>query len=261
MYTVLITGASGGIGEQFAKIYAWKEVQLILIARSCDKLARIKEDLERTSDARILVIEKDLSLPHAAQEVYQTVQEAGFEVDMLINNAGVGSFGPFYESDWGKQAEMIQLNIVALAELTRLFLPEMVQRHQGKIINVASTAAFEPGPLMSVYYASKAFVLSFSEALSRELKNSGVTVTALCPGPTDTGFFAAAALKKSEIYKAVQSAPASKVAQYGIKAAEKGKVIAVYGTLNKLMVFLVRFLPRRFVRNMIYKLQGKVGEK
>lgn len=257
MYTVLITGASGGIGAQFARLYAWKGTQLILVARGSDKLTKTKEDLERTSDARVMIIEKDLSVPHAAQEVFHTVQQAGFEVDLLINNAGVGSFGPFSSSDWVQQEQMIQLNVIALAELTRLFLPEMTGRKQGKIINVASTAAFEPGPLMSVYYASKAFVLSFSEALSRELKGSGVTVTALCPGPTDTGFAAAASLKKSKTYKLFKFTPAFKVAQYGVKSANKGKAVAVYGIFNKVLVFLVRLLPRRFVRNMIFKLQGK----
>ena len=207
-----------------------------------------------------MVIVKDLALPGSAKEVYEAVKNAGLRVDLLVNNAGVGSFGPFASCDWNEQENMIRLNILALAELTRLFLPGMVNRRRGKIINLSSTAAFEPGPLMSVYYASKAFILSFSEALSRELKDTGVTVTVLCPGPTNTGFATAANLKKSKLYKFFRATPALKVAQYGEKAADKNKVVAVHGIWNKLLVASIRFLPRALVREAVWHLQGKTEQ-
>ncbi len=233
---------------------------MILVARSEDKLNKLKEDLERVYAVPVMVITKDLALPGAPKEVYEEVKSAGLKIDILVNNAGVGSFGPFVSSDWKEQENMIRLNILALAELTRLFLPGMVSRRRGKIINLSSTAAFEPGPLMSVYYASKAFVLSFSEALSRELKGTGVTVTALCPGPTNTGFATAAKLKKSKLYKFFRATPAIKVAQYGIKAAENNKVVAVHGLGNKLLVAAIRFIPRAVVREIAWHLQGKTDK-
>jgi short-subunit dehydrogenase len=251
--TALITGASGGIGYEFAHIFANDGYNLVLIARSQEKLLNLKKELESLADVYIIV--KDLSKPDAAQEVFDEVQGEHLKIDVLVNNAGLGDFGQFAQSDISKISSMIELNIKALTKLTRLFLPDMIERKSGKILNVGSLGSFQPGPLMAVYYASKAYVLSFSEAISRELKGTGVTVTALCPGPTKTNFQEAANLGMSGIFVNLQVAEAKKVAEFGYKKMKKGKVIAVPGFFNKMAVFGVKLLPRKFIRNMVYNIQ------
>ena len=177
-----------------------------------------------------------------------------FEIDYLINNAGFGDYGLFYESDWDKQERMINLNMLALTQLTHLFLPDMLKRKSGKIMNVASTAAFQPGPLMSVYYASKAYVLFFSEAIANELEGTGVTVTALCPGPTKSGFQKAANVEHSKMLNAKSIPTSKKVAEYGYKAMMKGKHVAVHGFMNKELTFFSRRAPKKFILKTVRRM-------
>jgi short-subunit dehydrogenase len=245
--TALITGASGGLGAEFARIFASKGDNVVLVARSKDKLDALKADFENNYGVSVYVIAKDLSQQSASKAVYDELHKQGIEVDYLINNAGLGDFGLYAKSDWEKQSEMINLNVIALAGLTRLFLPGMIRRGFGKVLNIASTAAFQPGPTMSVYFATKAFVLSFSEAIANELQGTGVTVTALCPGATETGFKAAASLGKSNLFKGSGIATSKEVAEFGYKEMIKGKTVSIHGFVNLLMAESVRFAPRKIV--------------
>jgi len=253
----LITGASNGIGLELAKIFAREKKDLILVSRNVEKLKEIARDLESKYGIRVLVIAKDLGKTDTAKEIYNTVKQAGVQVDYLVNNAGFGDFGMFSKSDWNRQQEMIAVNIVALTRLCRLFIPDMMTRNQGRIMNVASTAAFQPGPLMSVYYATKAYVLLFSEAIGNELKGSGITVTALCPGPTDTGFLEASRLQESKLFHWFRNADPAEVAEYGYKSMMKGKSVAIHGTLNRLLAFMERFAPRKLVTAIVRKMSEK----
>ena len=201
------------------------------------------------------IIAADLTDPAAPQRIVDELRAKSIDVDVLINNAGIGLAGPFLETDLQKELEMIQLNVVALTHLTKLLLPGMVARHRGHVLNVASTAAFQPGPLMAVYYATKAYVLSFSEALADELRDTGVTVTALCPGPTATGFAAEAGMEESRLFKLSKPMPSEKVARYGIRAMERGKRVAIPGIANKLLTQSIRVSPRRLVTTIVRKLQ------
>ena len=245
--TALITGASSGLGAEFARIHASKGDNLVLVARSKEKMDALKTDLEKQFGISAYVIAKDLSDTLSPKAIYDELQQQKITVDYLINNAGFGDFGAFGDCNWDRQFEMINLNITALAYLTRLFLPEMIARKFGKVLNVASTAAFQPGPTMSVYFATKAFVLSFSEAIAYELKGTGVTVTALCPGATETGFKTAAALDKSGLFKGNAIAGSKDVAEFGYKAMMKGKTVVVHGLMNAFMTQSVRFAPRNVV--------------
>ncbi|MEI8272029.1 MAG: SDR family oxidoreductase [Paludibacter sp.] len=244
--TVLITGASNGLGVEFAKIHAAKGDNLVLVARGKDKMNLLKAEIEKRHNVSVLVIGRDLSEPAAAKTIFNELKTQKIKVDYLINNAGFGDFGNFEKSNWEKQLQMINLNITALAYFTRLFLPDMIKNKYGKIMNVASTAAFQPGPSMSVYFATKAFVLSFSEAIANELKGTDVTVTALCPGATATGFKTAASLDNSNLFKGT-IATSKSVADFGYKAMMKGKTVVIHGLMNKIMVFSVRFAPRKLV--------------
>lgn len=253
--TVLITGASGGLGLEFAKIFAKKGYDLVLIARREKRLLDLKKKLEKAYGVRVEVLAKDLSQKDAAREIFQYTEEQKIAVDILINNAGFGDFGRYADCEWEKQYEMIQVNITALAQLTHCYLNPMLERGYGKILNTASIAAFEPGPLMSVYYATKAFVLSFTEALSVELKGSGVTVTALCPGPTKTGFEKNALLQDSGLFKNLKNAGAKEVAWYGYRKLMEDRVIAVHGNLNRMITAAVKIMPRKIVRESVYRIQ------
>lgn len=256
METVLITGASSGIGLELARICAGQGMQLIITARSAAQLEQLASGL-RQQGARVEVIVHDLSRYETAREIFDWCQERNYAVDYLINNAGFGDYGFFHESDWDKQERMINLNITALAYLTRLFLPGMIQRRKGKIMNVASTASFQPGPTMSVYYASKAFVLHFSEALANELKPFGITVTALCPGATESGFQAVAGIEETRLVKGRKLPGSREVAEYGFRAMMQGKRVAIHGWLNRLMVFSVRLSPRAWVVAVARYIQDK----
>lgn len=256
--TALITGASGGLGKEFARIHASKGDNLVLVARSKDKLEAVKFELEKQYSVSVYVIVKDLSDQYAPKAVYDELKNQKIRVDYLINNAGFGDFGLFAETNWEKQLEMINLNITCLTYLTRLFLPDMIKNKDGRILNIASTAAFQPGPTMSVYFATKAFVLSFSEAIANELKGTGVTVTALCPGATETGFKAAASLDDSNLFKGNQIASSKEVAQYGYKKMMEGKTVAIHGIVNNMMAQSVRFAPRSIVTTIArLKLKAK----
>jgi short-subunit dehydrogenase len=251
--TALITGASGGIGYELAKIHAAHGGNLVLVARNREKLEQVKNELEEKHGVVVYTFPKDLSMHGSAYEIYNKVNDLNIEIDYLINNAGHGDFNMFADSDWPKQERMINLNITALAHLTRLFLPQMISRKSGKIMNVASVASFVPGPTMSVYFASKAFVLSFSEAIAEEVKDKGITVTALCPGPTESNFHFVARDGKTGKQRNMPSA--REVSEYGYKAMVKGKIVAVPGFTNAIVPFLVRFMPRWLTVRIIRKAQ------
>jgi hypothetical protein len=245
--TALITGASSGIGLELAKIHASKGGNLVLVARNSEKLNELKSELEKNYSVTVHIIAKDLSNIASSLEVFNEVKDLNIHIDYLINNAGFGDFGLFAESNWEKQLQMINLNITALTYLTRLFLPEMKEKGSGKILNLASIASFQPGPTMSVYFATKAYVLSFSEAIANELKNTGVTVTALCPGATKSGFQSAAALDDSSFFSNNKLPTAQVVAEFGYKKMMAGKTVVIHGFMNSLIAFSVRFLPRKLV--------------
>lgn len=257
MATALITGASSGIGLELAKIHASKGDNLVLVARNKFKLDEIKADLENKYKVNVYTIEKDLSASNASQELYNETSNQSIRIDYLINNAGFGDFGMFTETDWNKELQMINLNITALTHLTKLYVSEMVMRKSGKIMNVASTAAFQSGPTMAVYYATKAYVLSFSEALANEVGDKGVTITTLCPGPTESGFQAAAAMEESALVKGKKLPTSKEVAEFAYASMIKGKTIAIHGLMNAIMANSVRFLPRKLVVKITRKLQDK----
>lgn len=246
MTTALVTGASGGIGLEIARVLAG-EHDLVLVARSADGLAAAA-----TAVGGATVLALDLADPGAVARVVEAVPE----VDCLVNNAGVGDFSPFAEADPGKLDTLIALNIGALTQLTRAYLPGMLARKRGRILNVASTAAFQPGPLMAVYYATKAYVLSFSEALAEETRGSGVTVTALCPGPTASGFQAGAAMEGSRLVRGRTLPTAASVAAYGVAAMRKGDAVAVPGLMNKVFASSIRLTPRPIVRRVVHRMQS-----
>lgn len=248
--TVLITGASSGIGWELAKIFAEKKYRLVLVARTYSKLHTFK--LEHPHN-EVVIIQKDLIKPHAAKELYYEVAGKGLHIDALVNNAGFGDYGFFHESNWGKQQEMIDLNISVLTELCYLFGNDMIKNKKGRVLNLASTAAFQPGPLMSVYYATKHFVLAFSEAIANEWKPLGITVTALCPGPTESNFANAANAGSNKMFH--RKLPTSReVAIYGYNAMIRGKNVAIYGLGNKVLVFGERFMPRNLITKIVRKL-------
>lgn len=246
MATVLITGASGGIGYEFAKLFARDHHNLILVARSGDKLADVANELQ-TLGVIVHTFPLDLSAPTAPKFLFDQVQTQGLAVDILINNAGFGAFGEFARMSNDEIFGQIQLNITALTELTRLFLPAMLARRSGRIMNVASTAGFQPGPLMAVYYATKAYVISFSEAIANEVRQSGVTVTCFCPGATHTGFAKRAGNDKSRLFKQLGAMNVEKVALDGYRAVMEGRTLAISGAHNWLVAQSTRFAPRKMV--------------
>ena len=256
MATALITGSSDGIGLELAIVHASKGDNLVLVARSIAKLEELKVSLEKQYKISVYVIRKDLSMPGSAQEVYDETKTQSIQVDYLINNAGFGDFGFFVDTDWNKELQMINLNITTLTHFTKLFLKDMVSRKSGKIMNVASTAAFQSGPKMAVYFATKAFVLSFSEAVDNEVRDKGVTITALCPGATESGFQAAASLEDNKLFKGKKLPSSKEVAEFGYAAMMKGKTVAVHGTLNYIMANAVRFFPRNIVVKIARKVIG-----
>jgi len=254
--TALITGASGGIGYELALLAAKDLYDLVLVARNRQKLEMIRQDLEADFKVRVHPLVKDLARPGSADEVVDEVEGLGLSIDMLVNNAGFGDFGRFVDTDPAREAEMLQLNVVTLTRLTKLFVRSMVERKAGKILNVASVAAFQPGPLMAVYYATKAYVLSFSEAIADELRGTGVTVTVLCPGPTETGFADTASLDDSNLFKLMPVSDPVEVARYGYQAMMNGEVVAIPGLVNKTMVLSQRFAPRSLVTRLVRMIQG-----
>ena len=255
--TALVTGASGGIGEELARLFAADGHDLVLVARSRDKLARLSEELEGKHGVRARVLAADLARPEAPREIFEELSAAGLTVDALVNNAGVGSYGLFAETDLESELSLLQVNVVALTHLTKLFLPGMIARRRGYVMNVASTAAFQPGPLMAVYYASKAYVLSFSEALANECEGTGVVVSALCPGPTETGFVAAVpGMNESKLFdRAVMDART--VAVEGYRGLLAGKAIVIPGLRNNLLARSIGFFPRGLVTKVVRGIQER----
>jgi hypothetical protein len=251
----LITGASSGIGKELAYLHAEQGGDLIIVARSEKGLNQLKAELEKKHQTEVLVLPMDLSLPGAGQQIFDQVQARNIHVDVLINNAGFGALGKFHEHDWASSHQMIQLNVVALAELTRHFLPGMVQRKKGKVLNVSSTAAVVPGPLQAVYYATKAFVTSFSNAIWEELRGTGVTVTNLMPGATDTQFAATADMDKTSLFK--NPTHPRTVAQAGYQAMMAGKldVYAGLSTVRKLQIMALPFTPKKMALKMVRSMQ------
>lgn len=253
--TVLITGATGGLGEAFARVFAHEGYDLVLVARNQKKLDGLEQLLTvgRPVNVRTLAV-PDLSAPDAAARVAAFTEREGIDVEVLVNNAGFGDYGLFSSCDLSKQAEMIDLNVRTLTELTYWYLGPMLDRGSGRILNVASIAAFMPGPLMSTYFATKAYVLSFSEALSAELEHTGVTCTALCPGPTATGFWDAAGTQTSTLFSSVGYASPDDVAKFGFSSMMKGRAVAIPGAANRLLVESLRFLPRSVIRKSAFAL-------
>jgi short-subunit dehydrogenase len=251
----LITGASMGLGAEFARLFASEGYDLVLTARSADKLEAIRKEVEGLHGVNARVIVGDLADPHAPIAIYDQVRAAGLDVDVLVNNAGFGMYGFFYQSDLPTELEMIQVNITALVQLTKLFVRDMVARKRGRILNVASTAGFQPGPLQPVYYASKAFVLSFTEAIANELRGTGVTATALCPGPTPTEFQKRANVGRVRGLRMMMRVSPDVVVRAGYRGMLKGKAVVIPGALNNIHVSLLRFFPRRMVTAVVRQVQ------
>lgn len=248
--TVLITGASSGIGLALARLFARDGFSLVLTARNEQRLAAIAAELRSRGDAPIAIIAADLALADDLERLFRTVHESGAPIDILVNNAGFGGAGAFATTGLDDELMMIELNIAALTQLTKRLLPSMLARGHGRILNVASIAAFQPGPYMAVYYATKAYVLSFSEALAEELTGTGVTVTTLCPGPTETGFASRARMRAFEVAGgripgAVMDAES--VAAAGYRGLLRGDRIVIPGLAGKAAALAVRFLPRKLV--------------
>lgn len=252
----LITGASSGIGLELAKIHASKGGDSILVARREDKLKALKAELESKYSVRAEIIVKDLTERAAAQEIYDELRQKGITVDYLINNAGFGGRGYFYERPWEDDEAMIELNVMTLTALTRLFLPDMIQRNEGRILNVASTAGLVPGgPLQAVYYATKAYVASFSQGLAGELLDTNVTVTALCPSATETEFGQRSGMDKTKGFS--ETASAARVAQEGYEGMLKGELVTVAGLplAQKVTIGLIPLLPRKMVLKQVKQFQ------
>ena len=260
--TALITGASGGIGLELTKEFARDGYNLVLVARSKEKLEAIAADLSKQYNISATVVAKDLSKASAPDELYNELKTQGIGIDALVNNAGFATYGKFVEIPLEQELQEMQLNMVTLTHLTKLFSKDMVERRNGKILNVASTAAFQPGPLMAVYYATKAYVLSFSEALANELEGTGVTVTVLCPGPTESGFQERAAMQDSKLVQKggmMRMMTSPEVAKQGYEATKRGQVLVIPGFTNQVGAFLPRFTPRKLTTRIARSMQERTG--
>ena len=256
--TALITGASGGIGYELGKLFAAGGYDLVLVARSEQKLNELAADFCEAHGVKATVLAKDLSDPAAPDEIFSALQAQSITVDVLVNNAGYGTYGPFAEIEPAQELNMLQLNIVALTHLTKLFLPGMIERGFGRILNVGSTGSFAPCPTMAAYCATKAYVLSLSEALSEEVRGTGVSVTALCPGVTYTGFQARANVEHARMVKS-GGMSAEQVAEIGYRALMRGKSVVVPGIQNRLMAILSRITPHALVVRFSRSLMEPTG--
>jgi short-subunit dehydrogenase len=253
--TALITGASSGIGKEFAKIHAEKGGDLIVVARSENKLNELKKELEETSKINVFVIQKDLTKKNAAKEIYEQIQGAGLKVDYLINNAGFGGLGKFNERKLEQDLAMINLNVSALTALTHYFLQDFVKNNEGKILNVSSTASLMPGPLQAVYFATKAYVTFFSNAIAEELHDTNITVTNLMPGATETQFGKVSGMDKTEMFKKPVSARS--VAEDGYNGMLKGKLDVISGLTfsQKIMTSMIPLTPKKMILKQIRQMQ------
>lgn len=257
--TALVTGASSGIGADLARLFASKGYALVLVARTESALNALADDLRAAHSVPVTVVAQDLAQPDAAQAVFAATQRASIAVDVLVNNAGYASYGPFVQADLANEMNEMRVNMLALTALTRLFLPGMVERTYGGILNVASTAAFQPGPGMAVYYATKAFVLSFSEALAHEVKGAGINVTALCPGATQSAFFERASMQNSRFMRG-HMMDSAVVARAGYNGLMRGKAVIIPGTRNRLLAFGSRFFPRGMVTSISARIAAPVNQ-
>ncbi|MGB5942254.1 MAG: SDR family oxidoreductase [Leeuwenhoekiella sp.] len=253
--TALITGASSGIGKEFAKIHAERGGDLVIVARSEDKLNALQKELHDTYNVSVLVIPKDLTEPNAPNDIYEVLNSANVHIDYLINNAGFGGVGKFHERDWEKDQAMIQLNVMALTALTRKFLPSFVARNSGRILNVSSTASLMPGPLQAVYFATKAYVTSFSNAIAEELHDTNVTVTALLPGATETNFGKTSGMDKTKLFD--DTADPESVTKAGYEAMLEGELNVVAGVsfAQKMMMKTLPLMPKGAVLKQVRKMQ------
>ncbi len=254
--TVLITGGSAGIGLELARLFARDRWNLVLVARHRQSLIEVSESLAHEYGVQTQIVVADLSHPHACEEIYSYLQERQTSIHCLVNNAGYGANGDFGELPLDLQLGMVQTNVTALVELTHRLLPQLIY-FRGKVLNVASTAAFQPGPHMAIYYATKAFVLSFSEALAEELAPKGVHVSALCPGPVPTGFQERAGIRETKMVKGPLTLPAGEVARIGYEGLMKGKRLIIAGKINFAMVQSLRLAPR----NLVTKISGALAKK
>jgi hypothetical protein len=241
----LVTGASSGIGYELAKLFAQDGKNIVVVARSQDRLEKLKTEIENKSGTKVIVLVKDLSKPDAPQEIFSELEKRNINVDVLVNNAGFPVYGKFAETDLKEELDMIQVNITALTHFTKLFMKKMVENKSGWILNVASTGGFSPFPLFSIYAASKAYVLSFTEAIANELQGTGVSVTCLCPGVTDTRFYERGNAGKAKLSKTMKMMDAAKVASIGYTALEKGRTMVVAGHVNSFLMFSLRLTPRK----------------
>ncbi|MDA0987392.1 MAG: SDR family oxidoreductase [Bacteroidetes bacterium] len=253
----LVTGASGGIGKELAIQFAKNGYDLVLISRRKKVLQNLADELYKLFGTESEIIEKDLEETNSAKEVVQLLSRKKISIKVLVNNAGFGTFGEFTESDFETNSKMVQLNITTLINLTHLILPSMLEKKEGKILNVASMAAFQPGPFMAIYYATKSFVLSFSESLSSELKGRGITVTALCPGPVPTGFQERAGANKAMMMNSVLTKSAEFVAKCGYFGLIKGRRVVIPGMINKLLIGLENIIPNSILINIVKNLMHK----
>jgi uncharacterized protein len=251
----LITGASSGIGKELSYIHAEKGGDLVIVARRKNALEEIKKDIENKHAVSVKIIPKDLTDLNAPKEIYEELKKDEIQVEYLINNAGFGGWGKFHEREWEKDDAMIKVNIMALTAITRFFLPDFVKRNSGRILNVSSIASFMPGPLQAVYYATKAYVSSFSNALSEELHDTNVTVTSLMPGATKTEFAQVSGMDKTKMFDKFFTA--GKVAEAGYNAMMKGKIDKITGITfsQRLMLPMIPFLPKKMKLKTIRKMQ------
>jgi short-subunit dehydrogenase len=259
--TALVTGASMGIGLELARLFARHGHSLVLVARSEDKLNELARALSAAGSARVTVCPADLADREAPARIAATLAEQGITIDYLVNNAGFGGTGPFLGAGIGRELEMIQVNVSALVHLTHLFAPRMAERRRGGVLNIASTAAFQPGPNMATYYATKAYVLSFTEALAEELRGRGVRVTAYCPGPVATEFARTAGNAESMLFKMAPAAKPEDVASGAYAALERAQVVAVHGFMNWMGVQVLRLSPRAAVRRLVAWVNSTQGAR
>ncbi len=256
--TVLITGASSGIGYELACIFANDRYNLVLVDKREEKLTEISKVFPQKFGISVKVIAKDLSIPASREEIFTELQQASIKVDILVNNAGFGTYGLFHQTDLTAELDMIQVNTACITHLTKLFLKDMVKQGYGKILNVASTAAFQPGPMMAVYFATKAYVLSFSEAIANELEGTGVTVTVLCPGPTASGFQQAAAMEEAKIASSARMMDTQTVAKIGYRGLMANKTVVIPGVRNRILAQSIKFSPSR---KLVAKIVRDMHEK
>lgn len=249
--TALITGAANGIGYEFAQLFASDGYSLVLVDKNEQKLAEVVAEFKDKFNVLVTGVTKDLSLPTSPLEIYDHMQEASIKIDVLVNNAGFGKLGFFTDSNVTSDLEMLQVNLVCLTHLTKLFLQDMVKRGEGKILNVSSTAAFQPGPLMAVYFATKSYILSFSEAIANELEGTGVSITVLCPGPTHSAFHQRTGMAEIQVAQGTKMMDAATVAKIGYHGLMANKTVVIPGWKNQLLATIVRFVPRTLVTKYV----------